>query len=382
MPIYPKIEPSIKNLGGSVFSSLSSKILKLKGEIYPLHIGDTWMEPGKGCKWSDLGDEKNPKPNTYANPHGLKFFIDKLVEKIQIQNKIDIKGPNNVLVTHGATGGLAAIARATISKGDNVLILAPYWPLIKGIVINAHGIPVDVPVLHKSFTADSLFDSVSKKINSKTSAIYINTPCNPNGKVLHEKDLSVIIEIARKHNLWIWSDEVYEDYIYEGKHISIGKLAPERTITVFSFSKAYGLAGYRCAYITGPKRAILAARKVTTFTDYSVATPSQYLAYNALTQGNEWKQKAYKSYKETGYKTADILGLERPQSGTFLFFNVEHVLQKDGLLGFLMQCLDYNLILAPGESFGEHYKTWVRICFTCSPPDIVIRGAEKLATLL
>jgi N-succinyldiaminopimelate aminotransferase len=384
MPRFPHLDPNSDNLGGSVFSSLAPRIARLEGEVYPLHIGDTWLNPGPTFDYPVLDSVKfqPPQHHRYADPHGDRELLGMLATKARHENGLDAAGPENVLMTAGATGALTAAAMTTLSPGDEALILAPYWPLIRGIVVNSRAIPVEVPVLHETPDAATLASELESRITDRTAAIYLNTPSNPTGKLLDRGQLGAIAEVAKRHGLWLFSDEVYEDYAFSDQHISIGSLAPERTLSVFSFSKAFGMAGHRCGYLIGPKNTISRARRVVTYVWYSVPTPGQFLAREALSSGRPWIEKARTEYRAAGNRSADRLGLAAPEGGTFLFMDVASSLDERGLLGFLEDCLDDNLILAPGTSFGADYSTWVRLCFTCVAPDIVARGVERLARRL
>jgi N-succinyldiaminopimelate aminotransferase len=358
---------------------LAPRISALEGEIYPLHVGDTWMDPDPKLHWRSLDDADTVRPHRYCDPHGLGSLLDRLIEKLRADNGIDVRDTDELLITTGATGALCAAAAATLSPGDEVVLLAPYWPLIRGIVINAGGEPVELPVLTDELDADSLREALEERITRRTAAIYLNTPSNPTGKLLDRALLEACVEVARAHDLWIFSDEVYEHYAYTGEHLCIATIAPERSLTVFSFSKAYGMAGYRCGYLVGPRDAVAAARRIATYVWYSVPTPSQLLAVRALDHGDPWLRRARASYQSTGDRAADMLGLPRPDGGTFLFMDVVSRLDERGLLGFLEDCLEDNLVLAPGSSFGADYGSWIRVCFTCAPPEVVMRGVEKLA---
>lgn len=382
MPRHPDRDPTSGLLGGSVFSALASRISELTGEIYPLHVGDTWMEPGPAMDWRNLDGAADPRPHRYCDPSGIRPLLHRLVEKVRSANGIPVTGPGDVLVTTGATGALTATAMATVSPGDEVLLLAPYWPLIRGIVVAAGGVPVEVPLLASELDERSCVEALDAHRTSRTVALYISTPSNPTGKVLPGELLAAAADFARRNGLWILSDEVYEDYVYKGSHHSIGSMAPERTASVFSFSKAYGMAGYRCGYLAGPSELVTAARRIATHLWYSVATPSQLLAVSALEHGQNWIDEARESYRTTGDKAADRLGVPRPSGAQFLFLDVGPHLDDRGLQGFLEDCLADNLILAPGTSFGASYDRWVRLCFTCVPPDVVLRGVDRLARRL
>ena len=383
MPRHPRLAQTLHRLGGSVFSDLAPRIASLQGEIYPLHVGDTWMDPDPGMSWQSLDDQASPKPHRYCDPHGVADLINRLVDKVAAVNRIPVGGgPENILITTGATGALTVAAMCSVSPGDQVLVLAPYWPLIRGIVIARGGQPVEVPILTEDLDPDSLGEAVEQRVTDRTVAVYVSTPSNPTGRVLSRDMLEAVADVARRHGLWIWSDEVYEDYAYRDRHHSIGSMAPERTASVFSFSKAFGMAGYRCGYLVAPEPLLAGARKAATHTWYSVPTPSQLLALRALDHGGDWVRRARDSYRSTGDEAASRLGVPPPGGSQFLFLNVDDLLDERGLMGFLEDCLDDNLILAPGTSFGETYRSWVRLCFTCVEPELTLRGVDRLAMRL
>ncbi|MDL1951877.1 aminotransferase class I/II-fold pyridoxal phosphate-dependent enzyme [Acidobacteria bacterium ACD] len=148
------------------------------------------------------------------------------------------------------------------------------------------------------------------------------------------------------------------------------------------FSKAFGMAGYRCGYTAGPKAAMTEVRKLHTHNVYSANTVAQLAAARALSgPGDAWAAKARASYRETGRKAAGRLGVPPPEGSTFLFLDVAEALEGRDLGAFLSDCADQGLFLAPGQSFGP-YPTHVRLCYTAAPPDVTLRGVEVLARLL
>lgn len=377
MPRHPDLSPSVLGMGSAVFSKLAHKISSLEGEVFPLHVGDTFMEPCVGSRMEDLSVSEYPGMHQYVSPQGITPLITRIYEKVESFNSLQVdKG--SVLVTAGATGALASAIGAVTSPGDEVLILAPFWPLIKGIVSTLRATPVEVPFYDRVDSVTDVVDAITERITSKTVAVYVSTPSNPTGVVLPELWLQAIAELARERGLWIFSDEVYERYVFEGEACSIGQFAPERTLTAFSFSKTYGMAGNRCGYLVGPPAIITQCRKVSTHTVYASPTASQWGALRALERGEAWVKQASELYKIAGYEAADSLGQARPQGSTFLFLDVSHKLDERGVFGFLEDCLDDGLILAPGPSFGVGYETFVRICFTAAPNDVVQRAVGLL----
>jgi hypothetical protein len=137
--------------------------------------------------------------------------------------------------------------------------------------------------------------------------------------VLPRAMLEAIAELARRRDLWLISDEVYEDYVYRGEHVSIGALAPERTISVFSFSKAYGMAGNRVGSLAGPRDIVAEIHKVQVHSSYHAPTASQLAALAALRGGAGWVAEARASYRAAGDDAAAALGLAAPEGSRFLF---------------------------------------------------------------
>jgi N-succinyldiaminopimelate aminotransferase len=381
MPTYPRFSPTVQDIAGNVYSALAHRLATYPGEVYPLHVGDTWMEPAEGCRMEDIRVADHPGMHRYAAPQGMPALLDAIVEQVRARTGIPTSR-DNVLVTTGATGGLGAVAGALCAPGDEVLILSPHWPLITGIVRSFHGVPIDVPFFGAVDSPETAVEAARKHRTGRTIALYLNTPSNPTGRIIPRAWVEALVAWAQSEGLWILADEVYEDYVYEGEHTYVRPLAPERTFAAHSFSKAFGMAGNRCGYVIGPAEGVNELRKIGLHSFYSTPTASQIAALRVMGEaGREWLCNARRQYQEAGERAAARLGIDPPQGSTFLFLDVADHLDGRGLEGFLADCVDRGLFAAPGESFGP-YPTHLRICFTAAPPDVVDRGVEVLAGLL
>jgi aspartate/methionine/tyrosine aminotransferase len=381
MPRHPHFSPSLADVSGAVYSALAHRLASFPGEVYPLHVGDTWMEPPAGCRMEDLTVAEWPGMHRYAPPQGIPALLDALVERSRQRTGVTTER-ENVLVATGATGGLGAVAGAILRPGDEVLVLAPHWPLISGIVRSFHGVPVEVPFFGVADSPESAVEVVSASLSERSIALYLNTPSNPTGQVIPRPVVEALVGWAQRHRLWILADEVYEDYVYGGEHTYTRPLAPESTFAVHSFSKAFGMAGNRCGYVIGPAAAMPELRKVGLHSFYSTPTASQLAAVKVLGEvGAAWIEQAREQYRQAGERTAARLGVAPPRGSTFLFLDVADRLDGRGLEGFLEDCVERGLFVAPGASFGP-YPTHVRLCFTAAPPAVVDRGVEVLALLL
>ena len=378
MPRPPDFAPATLAMAGAVFSPLAERMREVPGGVCPLHIGDTWLEPFDGARMEDLRGADHPGLHRYCETRGLPALVEAIAEKVRARNAL-VCAPENVLVAAGATGALCAAVGAITSPGDEVLVLAPYWPLIRGIVLAFRATPVEVPFYDRVAGAEEAVAAVAARVTPRTAALYVSSPSNPTGRVLPGSWLAALAEWAAREGLWLISDEVYEDYVYRGAHVSPGRFAPERTLSVYSFSKAYGMAGNRTGYLVAPEPAIAQALKISTHTFYHAPTAGQVAGLRALGGGAAWVARARDDYARVGTAAAKRLGVPAPEGGTFLFLDVAESLDARGLRGFLEDCVDEGVALAPGPSCGRDYPSWVRLCFTAAPPEQVLDAVERLS---
>lgn len=378
MPTFPRFAPAIQTLRSSVYAGAAAprNVVPI-----PLHIGDTWMEPPVGCRMEDLRVADHPGMHRYTPVAGLPALRERIAEwqteRTGLQTTL-----NEVLITAGATSGLAAAVGALVAPGEEVLLAAPYWPLIAGAVHAFNAVPVAVPLMTEVETAAEAVACFERYLTERTVAVYWNTPHNPTGRVMSRKWLSALTDWARSHDLWILSDEVYEDYVYAGEHVHSRSMAPDHTVAAHSFSKAYGMTGNRCGYLVGPTTAIKSIERITTNLHYSACTASQLAALKALDgAGQNWADAAREQYAELGRHAAAALGLPAPAGSTFLFPEVSSALDERSLSGLLSDLAERGVMVAPGPTFGP-YPTHLRLCFTSAEPDAVRRGVEILADRL
>jgi len=367
----------VRGIGAAVFSPLGDRIASQPGPVFPLHVGDTWMEPFEGGRMEDLREADLPGLHRYAETAGIAPLRE------AISGKLRSRGvpcdPEGLLVTAGATSGLSCVIGALADPGEEVLILAPFWPLIRGIVRSWRAVPVEVPFFDRVASAAEAVAAVEARRSSRTVALYFSNPSNPSGRVMPAAWLEALAAWARANDVWLLSDEVYEDFVYRGEHVPSVPFAPERTVSAYSFSKAYGMAGNRAGYLVGPKALVAEAHKIGVHTAYHAPTAAQWAGLRALEGGAAWVAKARALYGGAGAEAAEILGQPAPQGSCFLFLDARQRLDERGTTGFLEDCLEDGVVLAPGSSSGEAYEGWVRLCFTVVPPDDMARAARRLA---
>jgi len=329
----------------------------------------------------DLSCEAYPGMHRYAPVRGMPMLLEAIASRVTRRSGLSTS-PDNVLVSAGATGGLSTVVGTLVAPGEDVLILAPFWPLIAGIVSTFHGTPIPVPFFDRVQTASDVLGILKEAITPKTVAIYLNSPNNPTGKVLPHAFVEEVVKFAQIHDLWVFSDEVYEDYVYRGVHVATGSFDQDRVLSTYSCSKAFGMAGNRCGYVVGASDVIGQLSKISTHTFYSTPTASQIAATRVLQgPGDDWIGRMKPQYQQAGDMAARTLNVPPPEGSTFLFMDIEEALAGRSLDAFLEGCANLGLLVAPGPIFGP-YPTCIRVCFTAAPPDVTQRGIKLLAELL
>lgn len=379
------LSPVVRAMRPGVFAELQSRIdaAAARGiDLVPLQIGDTCVVP------PPLGDAWMHAPlAAYGPTAGLpelrKAFADRLTRRGIGPHGID--PDRHVLVGSGATHALACAARSVLAEGDDVLLLAPYWPLAHGIITQTGARVVEVPFTDRLYANPAL--DVEKTLEThrtpRTRALYLITPNNPDGKVLDAATLESIAAFAERHDLWVFADEAYADWVYDGVHRSfaaIGTLA-ERTISAYSASKSHALAGARIGCIVANEAVISAARRVSVHTVFNVPVAMQRAATAAIDGDDGWNDIARARYRAARDAAVSALAGYRfyvPEGGAYVFIDFTPQLGEGTLADLLARAVDEGVLLTPGEAFGAAYRNHARLCFTCVAEDRVQEGIARL----
>jgi len=387
MPRFPHVAPSSEGLSDHVFSRLAARAQARGGRVYPLHVGDTWLEPLPSARAEAQRTEAFPRLHNYAPVQGEPVLIDAFLRHVERRSGVSLSRAR-VQVMSGATAALSVVADTLLSPGDEVIIPAPFWPLIRGTVRRRSAVAVEVPFFDRLHgrTSAELEAMLDARVTERTVALYVNTPHNPTGAMLPDAALAAIARVAARHDLWIWCDEVYEDLYYTPTAPVSAWTRPdfaERTIVVHSLSKAYGLAGARIGFTHGPEAAMGAIRGVQTFSTYCAPRPMQLGAARALDEGGAWIAQARALYRDAAHRTADAFGVAPPEGGTFLFVDLRPFLRpgEDGM-GWLERCVDAGVLLTPGSASGSDYGSWARVCFTSVGPDDLAEALGRIRAVL
>ena len=387
MPRAPSLSSSARALRESIFSRLQGRLAKHGADGVPLHLGDTWVAPPPVAREALQASAADWR---YGAPAGEAPLLAALADKLRRQNALEWAGEANLQLTVGATAALAAAARAVVDPGDEVLCPTPHWPLIRGIVTNAGGVVVEAP-LSQTLYADAAADAAAilePHITARTCALYVTTPNNPDGKQLARRHLEQLAELARRHDLWVLADEVYEDLAWSEPHLSIASLPgmAERTLTVFSLSKSYAIAGHRLGYVAGAAAPMQALRKIANHTVYNVPSLLQRAALALVTSPSSraWLDDTREQYRLARDEASRLCPAPHflPDGATYLFADLSRWAPSGDLWPLVERLLDAGVSIAPGEQFGRDFARHARICFTAVAPERLRVGLARLADVL
>jgi aspartate/methionine/tyrosine aminotransferase len=393
----PGLSRTASAVRASVFADLAARIearARRGDDLIELHIGDTHLAPPAAARFAHVDERAfDPALYRYGSVSGLgplkEAFAADLARRGIGPRHVDAH--RNVLVGCGATHAIFSAVRATVDPGDEVLVAAPYWPLTVGLLRAAGAVPVEVPLTTRLYEDPTLDPAtlLEAALTSRTRAVYLATPNNPDGKVLSGEQLSRIGRLAVARGLWVIADEVYADHVYEGAHTSIARLEgmQERTIGVYSLSKSHAIAGARVGFAVAPERVIDVARRISTHTVFNVPVAAQRVALAALAAPPQWMDETRLAYRQARDATMQALAgsgalTHTPEGGTYVFLDFSRVLAGRPLRMLLERAIDHGVLLAPGDGCGGAFATWARLCFTSVPGPRLLEGIARLRTAI
>ncbi len=331
----------------------------------------------------------------YVPNNGIPELRKALAAKVVAKNGLAGTTSNDIFVTNGAMHALYVTFGALLSEGDEVIIPDPMWTEVAENIRLAGGVAVGVRLSAEDAFAYRAED-IAAAITPKTRAIFINTPHNPTGAVLSRDELGAIYELARERDLWIVSDEAYEDLVFEpNEHVSIGSIADpddKRIISIFSFSKSHAMAGLRTGYIV-TRAELLHDRlpKLLRCTINGVNSLAQWAALAATTGSNAPTLAMRDEYRVRRdmmiAALSDIPGV-RPfvPRGTFFVWaeldpSIYERLEVADADALSTSLADDGIGSAPGDAFGPSYPDAIRFSFSCDTA-MVRDGSVKLREAL
>ena len=306
--------------------------------------------------------------NRYTQTQGIAPLRERLRAELSAEMGRDV---GDVLVTSGVSGGLFLAILATIDPGDEAVFLDPYFVMYKHLLTMAGG---------KSVIVDSYPDfrfhaeRVERAITPRTKLLILNSPSNPTGVVMTEAEVRAAVEVARKHDLLILSDEIYEPFLYDrgtgGSPVSAagapatGLPSPfplyDKTILLRGFSKSHAMTGWRLGYAAGPEAVIGQMTKLQQYTFVCAPSPFQHAALASLDVSMADAVEAYRRKRDLAFeRLGRKFEVVRPGGAFYIFPQAP---AGTTATDFVARAIENNVLVIPGNVFSER-DTHFRISY-------------------
>ncbi len=323
---------------------------------------------------------------TYTNPAGLPALRDAIAEKFHKENGLEYDPSTEIIVTTGAQEGIAVVMQTLLDRDDEVLIAIPYYTAYEANIVLAGGVPVGV-LTHEEEDFEIKAKAIEGQITDRTKLLAIVSPNNPTAAVLHRETLEEIADLAKRRDLVVLSDELYEKVVYDDfETVSIASL-PEmrnRTIVINGFSKAYSMTGFRVGYMAGPQDYMRAALEPRHSLTISSPTPFQHAALAALTGPQDHLIEMMAEYtvrRNMMAKVFDDIGVSYslPKGAFYFWANIKGA-GIDSFTFCKRGVTDHGILFFPGSMYGEAGEGYIRISFLAPRPQLE-EALERFATL-
>lgn len=331
----------------------------------------------------------------YTPAGGILELKKTICKKFKEDNGLDYT-TDQITISTGAKQCLANVFMAILNPGDEILIPIPYWVSYPELVKLADGVPVFVETLKENNYKYTIED-LEKAVSDKTKAILINSPNNPTGTIYNREELIEIAEFAKKHELLIISDEIYEKLIYDGeKHISIASLSEdafERTVVINGVSKTYAMTGWRLGYMAASKEITKLMTSIQSHMTSNVNTIAQYAAIEALngpiedlnTMVKEFERR--RNFMVDRLSKIDGVSIIKPSGAFYIMVNISSYFNTTFKGEEIKNSLDFSRVLLdeekvaviPGAGFG--LDEYIRLSYATSM-DIIETGIDRIAMFI
>lgn len=356
---------------------LKAKSLEQQGrKIIHMEVGEPDLQPPKIVKKA-LGEAVDKGFVKYGQAAGIPQLRSALAEYASKKFGAVVE-PENILVSPGARFSIFLAISTLLDPGDEIIVIEPAWPAYRDCAINA-GVKVRTISTTLEDGWEPSVEKIESAINQNTKMIVLNYPNNPTGKVLSPRTQEEIVDLARKHDIYLLSDEIYSEYAFaDWKSVLSNRY--KKSIVTQSFSKSHAMTGFRIGYAVAEPEIIVKMTKLQSLCLTNVSGPIQYAALKALGENTSSNVKSIKSKLDVVTEQAKKMGLEfvPPEGAMYLFARVKK--PNFEAIEFANRLLDHGVAVAPGGGFGN-YRDFLRIS-ACQDEKKLMDGMKILDEVL
>lgn len=364
-----------------------------RGEVLPppayLQIGEPSFRTPEHIRRAAI-ESIEREPMTYGPAEGWLWLRELIADKIQRVNGYRV-GPEHVTIGMGGTGVIQAALDATVGPGDEVLMPDPCWPLYPMQIASCGAAAIPYPLDPKSEWLPDIAQ-LEKLVTPRTRLLMINTPGNPTGAVFPRQVVVDLLDFARRHDLYLLSDECYDQVLFEGEHVSPATLMTQeefesgRFIGIYTFSKTYAMTGWRIGYVVTSKKLTKTITDVVCAAYSNMATMVQRAAAAALTGPQDSTIEMRETYRHRRDLAIGLLKdygryIYTPHGAFYALVNIDRPNgETRHSRQFTLELLrERNVVVAPGNGFGAVTENYIRISLAASDEEIE-RGVREICT--
>ncbi len=329
-------------------------------------------------------------PNSYSRHDGTATLRRAIADNYGRRAGLDINPETQVVVSAGATGALYCACLALLEPGDEVVLFEPYYSYHRSTLVATGAVPVFVKPADSSWGID--FDAFEAAIGERTKAVIVNTPSNPSGKIWTEDDLNRLAAIVERHDLIVFTDEIYEYFVYDGReHICPAAMPAlrDRCVTISGLSKTFSITGWRIGYCLAPTDIAAAIGNFSDLVYVCAPTPLQLgAAAGLMSLSPDYFTELSAKYckkRDRLCSVLDAVGLTPtvPEGAYYVLADTSALpgLTSTGRAMHLLR--ETGVASVPGQSFftGDDGDAIVRFCFA-KEDDVIDDACRRLEASL
>ena len=327
--------------------------------------------------------------NTYTRYDGLAELRQALAQRMGTFNQMTVNPETEVTVSAGATGAFHCVCMGLLQRGDEVILFEPYYGYHLSTILAVEAVPRIVSLQEPDWFLS--MEVLEKAITDRTKAIVVNTPGNPSGKVFTTQELEGIAAVARRHDLFVFTDEIYEYFVYDNlAHVSLATLPnmADRTITISGYSKTFSITGWRIGHAVATPRWASMIGAMNDLVYVCAPAPLQYgVAVGIQTLGEQFYQELQRSFqckRDQFCQVLEDIGLSPtiPQGAYYVLADVRRLPGRTGKERAMYLLEKTGVAGIPGEAFfqGDHGARYIRFSFAKTTVDLDM-ACERLQRL-
>ena len=375
----------LSGVGSTIFAEMSALAVRT-GSV---NLGQGFPDlSGPGSVVEAAYDAMRAGRNQYPPGHGAPELVQAVIAHQQRHYGLDLR-PDQVVVTTGATEAIAGALLGLVDPGDEVIVCEPYYDSYRAMIQFAGGVRRPVTLRAPDYRLDPA--ELEAAVTPRTKLILLNTPHNPTGRVLDREELEGVADVARRHDLLVVTDEVYEHLVFDDHaHVPVATLPGmfERTVTISSSGKTFSLTGWKVGWATGPAALVAAVEGAKNWLSYASGAPFQPAIAHALDHEEAFHERLRDDLSARRDHLCAALGqldldVHVPQGTYFVTTDTSAYGHRDGIAFCAAMAERARVVAIPSQVFyedgsaeGRHLVRWA----FCKERDVIDEGIARLGT--